>query len=559
VVLGVYVGLSFLSSPRGFLGTDTGGKVATLRVMADRRAFDPDLGYWAERWDPTGALHPIGYTSHTSAGGRGRWVNVTTLPALWVGWLLFGMGGYRAALLVPMAGSLAASFAGLGLLRRLGVSSDAWAWAGFFVLALASPLTVYALDFWEHSLGVALVAWAVVLLVDSLASERPVWWRPVAAGLLFGAAATMRTESLVYVALAGLTWVSFPFWSRSGADGAPARDRIGRTLLGGMLLLAGATVPLVANELVERRVVGSTIRAARIAGTVVGIGSEPTDRAREALLTLFGLAGNDAGIALGLAATVLLVLAALRTRRDPGLAIAATLGAGAMLVVRLLQSGLGFVPGLSPAWVLPARAFVNGEPDMRALAVTIARRFVLAVAVGAIPLVLATQFRGGAAPQWAGRYLLPSGFLLTVAGWAALARADHRRLAAVTAALAAATTAFGVAWLAVRSHDVDHAIAALQRRTEPVLVSGVYHLAREGGATYGDKRWLTLDPTRPPQEAGAPAAARVLHAADVTTFASVDEMSTRRRRFEGFHSTTTSTIRLFDGVDLRVTHWEADA
>jgi hypothetical protein len=181
---------------------------------------------------------------------------------------------------------------------------------------------------------------------------------------------------------------------------------------------------------------------------------------------------------------------------------------------------------------------------------------VLAVALGAVPIVLATQFRGGAAPQWAGRYLLPSGLLLAVVGWAAVATADrpHAARTAATVGLAAATTAAGVAWLSVRSHDVDRTIAALERRPEPVLVSGLYHLAREGGATYGDKRWLTLS-----SQAGPAAAAGVLHDAGITTFASVDEMSTPRRRFTGFHSTNASTLRLFDGVDLRVTHWEADA
>ena len=35
LLLAVYVALSFTLDSAGFLGTDTGGKVATLRVMAD--------------------------------------------------------------------------------------------------------------------------------------------------------------------------------------------------------------------------------------------------------------------------------------------------------------------------------------------------------------------------------------------------------------------------------------------------------------------------------------------------------------------------------------------
>src|SRR5688572_14773608 len=115
-----------------------------MRVMAERGRFDPDVGYWAEPFDREGRLHPLGLTTRTSSG---KWVNVTTLPALWVGWELYRLGGYRASLLVPMAGSIAAALAGLALLRRLGVASDGWAWGGFWLLALASPLTIYALDF----------------------------------------------------------------------------------------------------------------------------------------------------------------------------------------------------------------------------------------------------------------------------------------------------------------------------------------------------------------------------------------------------------------------------
>ena len=36
--LALYVALSFANDPKGYLGTDTGGKVATLRMMSDARA-----------------------------------------------------------------------------------------------------------------------------------------------------------------------------------------------------------------------------------------------------------------------------------------------------------------------------------------------------------------------------------------------------------------------------------------------------------------------------------------------------------------------------------------
>lgn len=539
LLLAVYVGLSFLNSPRGFLGTDTGGKVATLRVMSESGRFDPDLGYWAERWDPDGALHPIGYTSHTSSG---KWVNVTTLPALWVGWQLYRLGGYRAALLVPMAGAVAAAFAGLALLRRLG-AGERHAWWGFWLLGLASPLAVYALDFWEHTLGVALLAWAVVWLVDGGR------WRALGAGVLFGAAATMRTESLVYLGVAGLAAPAFAWraaWDR--AQGAPVVE----AGLVGVLLAAGAAVPLVLNELLERAVVGSTVRASRVLFTAGMAGDLPATRTEEAVTTLLALQGGSQGIVLGAGLVALLVFGAIR--RDVGLSVLAVAGAGVLVVVRVVAGGLGFVPGLVPAWVVPAAAAsAFGRAQFRISNSTRpnCRALVLTIAVGAIPIVLATQLRGGAGPQWAGRYLLPSGLLLAVLGWAALERRPLVVQAAF-AGVAALVTLAGIAWLSVRSHDVDRAIAALESRPEPAVVSAVYHLAREGGATYGDKHWLTLSPSPVSTRADA---AEVLRKAGIDTFASVELEAEPVLTFPGFRVKTTSDLRLFDGVDLRVTSW----
>ena len=107
---------------------------------------------------------------------------------------LYDVGGYRLALLLPMVGSIAAAFAARAIARRVGRKGG---WAAFWVIGLASPLAIYALDFWEHSLGVALMAWGVVALYDAV-DDRPTWWRGLAAGAAFGAAFSMRTEALVY-------------------------------------------------------------------------------------------------------------------------------------------------------------------------------------------------------------------------------------------------------------------------------------------------------------------------------------------------------------------------
>jgi hypothetical protein len=241
VLLAVYVVLSFAMDTAGFLGTDTGGKVATVKVMSERGDFDPDVGYWASRWDPEGRVHGLYYTSKIGD----RYVNVTSLPMVLAARPLYDAGGYRATLLLPMAGAVAAAFAARSLSRRLRAEDDGW--VAFWVVGLASPLVIYALDLWEHTLGVAFMAWAVVALFDAV-FDRPTWWRGLLAGLGFGVAAAMRTEAFVYVltttALAcgvlafsrrrqvvGAVWPSAPIWpSRwpSSGNSSAARERPGR-------------------------------------------------------------------------------------------------------------------------------------------------------------------------------------------------------------------------------------------------------------------------------------------------------------------------------------------
>ena len=472
LLLGAYLALSLLNDPRGFLGTDTGAKVATLQVMSDRGRLDPDVGYWAERWDPGGRVHPLYNTGRLGD----RWVNVTTLPMLYAAHPLHRLGGYRLALLLPMLGGVLAALAARALARRL---SDGDGWGAFWVVGLASPITVYALDFWEHSLGVAAMAWAVVVLLD-VAEGRRRWPWALGAGLLVGGAATLRTEALVY----GLVAVGLAcLWLVIGGR------RIGAAVGAGAAAATGLAGPLLANVVLEDATVGHAIRSERAAGTAVAAvsttGGAAGSRVEEAVLNAAALhpALEAMSYLLGAALLGLLTFAVVRAARpgDAGPAVLAAAGVAALYLIRFLD-GLGFVPGLVAATPVAVAGVVLGWWSA-------ASRYVVGVGLLALPIVWGTQFQGGAAPQWAGRYLLTSGLLLGVVGLRALPRlrAWARR---GLLGLAAAVTAFGLVWTSSRTHDVARASAALNR-SEPVMVSRIGHLVREGGAFYGDRRWLT--------------------------------------------------------------------
>jgi hypothetical protein len=97
-----------------------------------------------------------------------------------------------------MLGAVLCACAARGLARRLGAPTG---WAAFWTVGLATPVAIYAVSFWEHTLGLAAMLWAVVFLLDVVRGKAGLRGAAVV-GVLFGAAATMRTEALVYFVVA---------------------------------------------------------------------------------------------------------------------------------------------------------------------------------------------------------------------------------------------------------------------------------------------------------------------------------------------------------------------
>jgi len=477
-----YACCSFLNDPRGTLGTDTGGKLATLAEMDRTHSVDPDIGYWAEDHDPEGRLHPLWYTSHVG----GRWVNVTTLPMVLAASPLYDVGGPRAVLLLPMLGAAFSALAARALSRRIA-GGDGW-WA-FWVVGLASPIAVYALDFWEHAPGVAFILWGVVFMYD-LMDGRAGWRGALAAGALFGAAATMRTEALVYAAIAvGVAGVVLIHRTVARREHTWVRN-----FQCGLAWLSGIGGVLVANELLERAVLGNAIRAGRAAGTASMAGDATSLRMQEAMTTALGVNRYDmhtswlvGGLAVALVAYAAWQFAA--PGRAGLRAGAIALGAACVVYFACIAGGLDFIPGLLSASPLAAAGIAVGWSVRR-------WRVVGAVALLAVPVVWAFQFSGGAGPQWGGRYVLVTSTLLVVgAAMVMPSMPKAGRLALV--ALAVLVTASGIAWLSQRSHTVADAMTAMRSDDGTVLVSREQHVLREGGAFYdADERWLTATTAR---------------------------------------------------------------
>src|SRR5262249_23044829 len=138
-------------------------------------------------------------------------------------------------------------------------------------------------------------------------------------------------------------------------------------------------------------------------------------RAEEAALTAVGLNPelSTGAYVVGALLVALLALVSLRsTSPEPLLAVGAGAAALFLYALRFAQ-GLGFLRGLVDASPMAALGLARGWAGQRA-------RVVLGFGLLALPLVWAYQFTGGAVPQWAGRYILPSGLLLLAVGASAL-------------------------------------------------------------------------------------------------------------------------------------------
>ncbi|MCB1015576.1 MAG: hypothetical protein KDB10_10725 [Acidimicrobiales bacterium] len=475
-----------LGRPGAGSGSDAGGKLATVVVMADEGTLVPDVGYWAEGQDPDGDHHPLWNT--TAVGDR--WVQATSLPFVAAALPLYATAGAAGALVLPVLGCLLAALAARHLARVLHGGEG---WAAFWLVGAAGPALFYAGDFWEHApaLGLGLLAVASALDDDA----RPA--RALLTGVAAGLAVVLRAEMLLYgVAFVGATLVV----------GAERRRVLAeRTRL--VLTVVGAAVPVLANAVVERALLADGVRDGRAAESIAGTAGRAGSRVTDAALTSVGLFPDDRAHALlvgGLLVGSLLVLGA-RLAWPEWVSARATLVAGvvaASLYALRLSSGPGFVPGfLVVAPFAAAGVFGARSPK---------ERVVLGTALGVLPLVWATAWTGNHLAQWGGRYLLLSGALLTVLAVGVAERVGWRRPAMVAlATLTVVVAGFGVAWHVERTRTVGDAVAAIESRPDDVVViSDLGHLGREAGAWYGDHRWL-----RTAEPGGIEAAAAVARAA----------------------------------------------
>jgi hypothetical protein len=467
----LYSAFVVLLGGRAHLGGDTGGRAAVLAAVDTGEHGRFDVGYWMTVDDPELLLHPLYYTQTLD----GRAQQLSTLPMVLVARPLVAVGGERAALLLPTLGAIAAALGAAQLARRLGAPRPMTA---YWMVAAASPITIYALDLWEHTLGLAFAMWAIVVL--HTAERRPLAYGLIAGGL-FGVGATMRTEVLVIGAIFGAA-------ACVGLVVDGERTKAARLAVGGGL---GAASAWMANDILERVVLGASLRSGR-AGDVAGrAGTALSDRVDDAWVTLAGLNYADPSTdrLLGGAIVAALVLSAFfAIRGRQRLAVATVLIATVAFGIRL-AAGLSFLPGLVAVFPIIAVGGVVGLADCRT------RRLTLA-ALATLPAVWLTAYAGMPGAQWGGRYLFVSGCVLAVVALVPDVRPRFVRTTAI--ALGAVVTSTGLLYASVRSDEIERAQAAIDQYDQldvDLIVSELPFLWRELGSHYkpDDPRLTVVD------------------------------------------------------------------
>ena len=207
------------------------------------------------------------------------------------------------------------------------------------------------------------------------------------------------------------------------------------------------------------------------------------------MITTFGVLSNEYWLALVVGGVIglgilLMAAGAVNTSESPPTGVVGAVIAWVGFVWRFVAFGVSAVPGFIPAAPVAALGLFGKRTD---------REQVLFLgAVIALPVIWMTEWVGGHAPQWGGRYLLlPTALLVVLAAGQAM-RLGPRPLVVALVGLGAVMSIIGATWHIERTRAVaDFADEVFDAPPETVIISDTAYWGSEFGNWYGDRRWLT--------------------------------------------------------------------
>jgi len=199
----IYVGALVSLPPQALTHHDEGAKYLQVRnLRLTPSGLDWSTNYPARPLDPQLEFVPFHPKQHY-ADGKGRiylqwpiflglltrifW-KVLNFPGLYVVPLLAGLGTMWVSYLLAVA---------VGLPRRV-------AWLAVPLVGLATPISIYSLLYFEHTVAALLVASSLLLMVRALRTPSPGWRTIAASSALLSLAVYFRSELYVLALVMGI-------------------------------------------------------------------------------------------------------------------------------------------------------------------------------------------------------------------------------------------------------------------------------------------------------------------------------------------------------------------
>lgn len=504
------------ASIRGFATGDGGVKLWQVQAILRSGSLDAPLEYPAAVYDPDHLYSP--FVVPWAFWQNDQAFTEYTSPFIWVSVPLFALFGQAGLLLLPWLCSTLIVIASAGLAWR--VRPDRSTALVPIIVGIASPISIYGMEFWEHTPGTILAVFAIAAIVKSIDSPRRSIWLMLS-GASIGLGFTMRAElyvlpiailiglwllrsilpfirSIFFLSIGGLLTAG-PWWLYQYLHwGSPFGPRLAQN------------VPLLGGNDMLTRLGNTTGQNWTMLWPSAGEGLE--------VLAVLGV--------IGLLLTMTLYLLNRPRTAERGLRIHSILFW--ILIIDVLS-----IVGLTtwrianwqnvvdqrpddllstfpvilflPLWFGTRLAFQNQQSTINNQKSEIAR-FLLVTPIAFVVLVLIlSPFHGGV--QWGPRFLLyimpPLSVVIVdrVSGW--WQSVSRLRQVGLTVLFALLLIAGGFStWMGLRfMHDSQLASAALtvaiERTPEHVVVTDVWFVPQSAAYTFNDKLWLLAEDDQP--------------------------------------------------------------
>ena len=488
----------------GFATGDGSVKLWQVQGILRTGDLNAPLDYPGAIYDPDHQYAP--FVEPWAFWKDGKFYSEYTSPFIWASVPLYAVLGHAGLMILPWLSGMLLVVMAAWLAWR--VRPDRSAALVPLIVGLASPLTVYSLEFWEHTPGTALAVVALVAIVKALASRRRSWWL-MASGAAIGLGLTMRAELYVYpiAIVTGLLFI-----------------RSALPLIRSILWLAiGGLITAGPWWLYQFITWGSPFGPRLQQNVAVLGGTEMFTRLGDTTgrnwAMLWPADGSPILVILTLALLVVALVSLVLHRRLRWMADLAFWAGVAIVATMAALQAWQLAQGQRPDDLLttfpivlllilpaPGRASVpassSQQPHGAASQPTSIVRFLTVVPLAfAILVILASPFHGGV--QWGPRFLLPIIPPLAVvlvdrlAGlWSTIRRSARAGLAAAVIALIAAgsySTWLGVKFMQEAQVASEFMTDVIRQSPEKIVVSDVWFLPQGAPYVFGDKIWLMAE------------------------------------------------------------------